>query len=232
MVLNYVLVSCVMSLSIVALLSVFACRGKNVKNRADIFSASLGIIIFVCVKSIFVDCGWGFAAFFGVLSGFAAQLAMTLGAFVFFRELRGSDFLGKGSNMARNIALLCFGIGRNLMCDTATVADFSLYLLGEATEFAVIITAGLLLYQEEEGRGAADLTGTAAAILIMKAVACVILRRRAVFDGEFAGLVLLTLGISGLVCEFVGAVRQERAVSAGGFAAGFTAALCVTTLLG
>lgn len=232
MVLKYVLVPCMTSLSITALLAVPACRAKNAENRADIFSASLGIIIFVCVKSIFVDCGWGFAALFGVLSGFAAQLAMTLGAFVFFRELRGSDFLGRGGHAAQNMGLLCFGIGRNLMVDYAAVSDISFYLLGEAAEFAILIIAGLLSDRDAEGRGAADLTGTAAGILLMKAAVCAILRQRAGFDGAFAGLVLLTVGISGLVCEFVGAIRQEQAISAGGFAAGFTAALCVTTLFG
>lgn len=231
MMIKYVLVSCVMSLSGAALLAVSACRAKNAKNCADIFSAALGIMIFVCVKSIFVDCGWGFAALFGVLSGLAAQLAMTLGAFIFFRELRGA-VLERDGHAARNTALLCFGIGRNLMADYAAVLDLPLYLLGEAEEFTLLIMAGLLLDSDAKGRGVADLTGTAAVILLMKAAVCAVVRLRAGFDGEFAGLVLLTVGISGLVCEFVGALKPERTISAGGFAAGFTAALCVTTLFG
>lgn len=232
MYLKYMLVSCVMSLSIAALLAVPVSRGKNAIHRADIFSASLGIIIFVCVKSIFAECGWGFAALFGVFSGLTAQLAMTLGAFVFFRELRGSNFLGRGGSAARDIALLCFGIGRNLMCDLSVVSDFSLYLLGEAAEFAILITAALALDENAEHWNVTKRTGAAAAVIIIKATVCVTVRRQAAWNAEFAGLVLLTLGISGMVCEFVGALRQKRAISAGGFAAGFTAALCVTTLFG
>lgn len=229
---KYVLVSCAMSLSIVGLLAVPVSRVKNAKDRTDIFSAALGIIIFVCVKSIFADCGWGFAALFGVLSGFAAQLAMTLGAFLFFRELRGADFRGRGSNTVRNIALLCFGIGRNLMCDAAVVSDISFYLFGESAEFAIIVLAALIADGNAEERSAAALTGEAAVMTVCKAAVCVIPCLMADFHGEFAGLVLLTVGISGMVCQFVGALRQERTISAGGFAAGFTTALCVTSLLG
>lgn len=230
--LKYVLVSCIMSLSIAGLLAITACRAKNAKGNTDIFSASLGIIIFVCVKSIFTDCNWGFAALFGVVSGFAAQIAMTLGSFLFFRELRASAINDKFGNITRDACLVCFGIGRNLICDYSALSDISLYLFGESVEFAVIILAVLILDKEPELRSEVGLIKSAAAIIAIKAAVCSVLRIRAGFNGEFAGIVMLTVGISGMVCEFVKALRQDRSISAGGFAAGFTAALCVTTLFG
>ncbi len=232
MYLKYVLVSCIMSISVVSLLIVPAVRVKSVKSRTQIFSSSLGIIIFICVKSIFTDCGWGFAAIFGVISGFMAQLAMTLGAFVFFRELCISDFKDKGDVVARNTALICFGVGRNLICDYSALSDISLYIFGEAAEFAVIILAMLMLDEDYKFGGVIGLTESAAGIIVIKAVICVILRLRGGFDSEFAALVMITVGISGMVYEFVRMLRLHHSISVGGFAAGFMAALCITTLLG
>lgn len=234
MYMNYILLSCLLSLSISGLLAVAAARTEK-KRRDDIFSASLGIIIFVCVKSIVTDCGWSFAALFGVPCGFAAQMGMTLGAFVFFRELRRSERAAArlgSERLAGAAALLCFGVGRNLMCDYGVVADPSLYVLGEAAEYALLTAAVQMSGEEGDQRTAPHMIRTAATVIGSKTAVCVLLRLRYDFHGTFGGTVLLTVGIAGLVYQFAYALGQDREVTAGGFAAGFAAALCTASLLG
>ena len=100
MYLTYLFICGLLSLSITGLLVIAAVRTGR-RHRDDFFSASLGIIIFICVKSIVTDCGWGFAALFGIPHGPVAQLYLTLGAFFFFRALRctrGTDALDFGKH--------------------------------------------------------------------------------------------------------------------------------------
>ncbi len=234
MYLTYLFICGLLSLSITGLLIIAAVRTGR-RRREDFFSASLGIIIFVCVKSIVTDCGWGFAALFGIPHGPVAQLCLTFGAFFFFRTLRctgGTDALEFGNHFTENASLLCFAIGRNLLCDDTTVANLSLYLLGEAAELALMTTAVQLINGEETPPKVPIVMERAAMLIGIKTVICTILRQQAGQQREFSGVVLITIGLTGLVCEFVDAISPGREIKPGGFAAGFTAALCMTALFG
>lgn len=226
----YVLVSSVMSLSLVAVIYVLISRKKN---SSAIFSAALGIIIFRCVKSIFAECGWGFAAIFGVFSGIAAQVTVFAASFVFFHELGEDEFIRKFRfNVSQIFMLLSFGLGKNLLYNYTELSDVMMYILGEATDFALILLSIEAASDDFREKGSTAVICRAAIILIVRAVILIFYRNMESDKGSFVPLVVLTLGISGMVCEFARAMRSGRDISAAGFAAGITLSFCFDSLMG
>lgn len=226
----YILVSSVMSLSLVALISVPIGR---MRNLSTIFSAALGIIIFRCVKSIFAECGWGFAAIFGVFTGIAAQVTVFAASFVFFRELGEDSAIRKCRfNISRICMLLCFGLGKNLLYNYYELSDVMTYIFGEAADFALILLSIDAASDEFCEKSSSDVIGRAAIIIAARAAILIIYREFGSSLGGFVPLVLLTMGISGMICEFAHAMRDRRDMSAAGFAVGLTISFCFDSLMG
>lgn len=218
------------SLSLVALILVSVSRLRNVST---IFSVALGIIIFRCVKSIFAECGWGFAALFGVFNGIVAQATVFAASFVFFRELSDDSIIRKCKlNISRICMLLCFGIGKNLLYNYSELSDVRLYIFGEAADFALILFSIDIVSDELCEKSSLTVIGGAAIIIAVKAAILIIYREFESNIGGFAPLVMLTMGISGMICEFAHAMRDRRDISAAGFAVGLTISFCFDSLIG
>ena len=72
---TYCAAACLVSVAAALLLS-FACSRPGRKD--GMFSAALGIIVFRIVKSMIVECGWGFAAVAGTTNGLVLESLLTL----------------------------------------------------------------------------------------------------------------------------------------------------------
>ena len=79
--------ACVLSAAAVMLLSPWICRSWE---NSRVFSAAQGIILYAIVKSIIVECGWGFAAAAGVRPGLMLEAIAMCGGLTIFGEL-GDD---------------------------------------------------------------------------------------------------------------------------------------------
>lgn len=226
----YVLISSVMSLSVVSVIFVQISRKLN---SSKIFSAALGIIIFRCVKSIFAECGWGFAAIFGMFNGIAVQVTVFAASFVFFHELSEDDLVRKCNfNVSQTCMLICFGLGKNLQHNYSELSDIPMYILGEAADFALLLISLEAASDDFFEKSAVSVIKQAAIIIAAKAVIITVYRTFAASMGGFLPPVLMTVGISGMVCEFARAVKSERDISAAGFAVGLTVSFCFDSLMG
>ena len=78
--------ACVLSAAAVMLLSPWICRSWE---NSRVFSAAQGIILYAIVKSIIVECGWGFAAAAGVRPGLMLEAIAMCGGLTIFGELGG-----------------------------------------------------------------------------------------------------------------------------------------------
>lgn len=224
----YIFISSILSLAITAIISAPVMR---MKNSSALFSAALGIIIFGCIKSIFAECGWGYAALFDIKAGMVIQAVMFAVSFLFFRELSDEcDVKAHNKFLSRMLALFCFGTGKNLIRNYASFSDVAAYILGEAADFA-LTAAALYALSDEFGKKDAKVHAAGfAAVLVLRAITAAIYGTFGTDEGNFGALVLLTIGTAGLVCEFTRSIGDGRDISAAGFAAGLTVSFCFGAL--
>ena len=225
----YVLIASLLSLGLIAMISIPLGR---VRDSSMIFSASLGIIIFGCMRGIFVECGWGFAALFGIKTGIVVQVILFAAAVLFFRALADENrTAGRDSNIPSLCALICFGLGKGLLRDYSTLYDPKIYALGEAADFA--FTALSLEYiGGASGKFSTSALKKASLVMALKTVIVTIYHNAYLSESEFAASVLLLMGMAGFICEFVRALGESRNISAAGFAAGVTISFCISSLEG
>lgn len=224
----YLLLSSLLSLTLIAVISIPVGR---MRNSSAVFSAALGIIIFGCMRGIFVECGWEFAALFGVRNGIAVQTVLFAASVLFFRALaeeNKSDV--KENRISGFCSLTCFGFGKSLMRNYSELYDMRIYILGEAADFA--LTAMSLEYiRNESGE---KFSAAAEALLILGLRTAVVIIYHSVFQvkSEFAASGLLLMGTAGFICEITRALSEKRDISAVGFAAGVTVSFCISSLEG
>ena len=222
--------SCGLSFAVVVLIGVPMGRAKR---EEEVYSASLGIMIFGCVKMVLVECGWGFAALFGVGTGLSIQLVLMLGGFFFFHQLRETQLpLSSGSFVLNCGMLLCTGVGQTGWRREETGGVPGVYVIGEALHFALLILSVLWMEEESSQTAAGRWAAAAAVVLVLKGAGTWLLSAFCGDESAFAALLLMTLGVSGLLCEFVCAVERARTLSSTGFAVGMAAAFCVGSLMG
>ncbi len=206
---------------------------SRVRQEEGVYSASLGIIIFCCVKMLLVECGWGFASLFGVRMGLTIQLILVLGCFLFFRQLRETKLLSAGGTFVfRCGMLLCIGVGQYGWRIQETGGELSVYVMGEALHFALLLLSAGWMEEETSQKSAGRWAAAAAVVVALKGTGSWMLRAFCGEECAFAALLLLTLGVSGLLCDFACAVGRQRTLSPTGFAVGMAAAFCVGSLMG
>lgn len=224
----YIFISSILSLAIAAMIYAPV---RRMKNSPALFSAALGIIIFGCIKSIFAECGWGYAAMFDIKAGMVIQAAIFTASFLFFRELCDEyDIRSHDPMLPKMLTLFCFGTGKSLIRNYASFSDVAAYILGEATDFALTAAA---LYALSDEFGKKDSKAHAvgfAIVLVLRAITGVIYGRFDTDEGSFGALMLLTIGAAGLACEFVRSIGDGRDISAPGFAVGLTVSFCFDAL--
>ncbi|MBQ1412275.1 MAG: hypothetical protein IIY93_03695 [Clostridia bacterium] len=235
----FLLTAGLLSLSLTGWLAVAAAHMTR-KRRDDYFSACSGMMIFICAKNIVTDCGWSFAALFGVPGGLAAQLCMMWSAFLFFRisgECCREDHTSpeQSFSLGGALALVCLLAGRHWLMPDNTI-QMMRYWLGEAIESFLLSAAVLSDGQEIRRVYPSSLICGTAAVLTGKGGICAVLSlwktATGNFPGEFAGAVLMTVGTAGLICVFVQRLKTDSNVTAGGFAAGLMTALVTASLFG
>lgn len=226
-----VAVSCVLSFAAVLLVGVPL---GGARRREGVYSASLGIFIFCCVKMVLVECGWGFAALFGVGTGLTIQLILLTGCFFFFRQLRETGLRSPGgSYVLRCGMLLCIGVGQAMWHTEGTGGDLTVYAMGEALHFALLFLAAGWMEEEPSQRNIGRWAAAAAVVPAVKGAGVCLLRVCCdAEDGAFGALLLMTWGVSGLLCELAYAISRQKELSPTGFAAGMIAAFCVVSLMG
>lgn len=221
----HTLLICLLSASLTSLLTLFSDHCQDSISRARVYAASAGLLLFECVKGMLIDCGWEFAALMGVTVGMAAQLSLILGTLLFFRELRNENW--RRERTACAVSLLCFGTGSHLLSAIAPWPDVSDRLIGEALTFAVVTVSIMRLHREDETDPRLR-QATAAGASLLKALFCSVWRGSE--DAAFLGAVLLSVGLTGMLCACGEAMQRRQSLSPGGFAAGFLTALCIASL--
>ena len=91
-----------LSAALIMVFSPFVCRFRG---QNAIFSASLGIIIYTIVKSIVVECGWGFAVTVGVSVGLLIESSVILFGIILFTEF--DSYSGRRSVCCRKRGRAC-----------------------------------------------------------------------------------------------------------------------------
>ena len=224
----YTLISSLLSISMMVIISIFT---KRMRSSSVIFSVSAGIIIFICVKGIFAECGWGFAALFGVKIGIAVQVVLFAAGVFFFRALAHDNSSAvKESRLPGFCALTCFGLGKGMLRNYEVLYDPKLYIFGDAAEFAFIaLSLGYISSHSDRNKSAVTVA-EASLILIMRTIAVMIYRSASPAENEFAALVLMLMGMAGFICEFASAFGEKRDISAVGLAAGVTISFCISSI--
>lgn len=224
----YILISSLLSISMIAIISIFT---KRIHSSSVIFSASAGIIIFSCVKGIFAECGWGFAALFGVKTGIVVQVILFAAGVFFFLELADERKSAiKESSLPSFCALTCFGLSQCMLRDYSTLYGAELYIFADAAEFAFIALSLGYMSSESNGNKSAVTVAKASLILIMRTIVVLIYRSVCQTANEFAALVLLLMGMAGFICEFASAFGERQDISAVGLAAGVTISFCISSI--
>lgn len=227
---NAMMTSCGLSLAVVLLVGVPLSRTRQEER---VYSAALGIIIFCCVKLLLVECGWGFASLFGVGTGVTIQLMLVIGCFFFFRQLRETKLLPTdGFFVYRCGMLLCVGVGQTGWRAEETGENPDVYMIGEALQFALLLLAAGWMEEGSSQRNIGRWAASVSVVFVLKATGVWLLRIALEKDGAFAGLLLLTLGINGLLSEFTYAVSWKKELSPSGFAVGLMTAFCADALMG
>ncbi|MDD6394846.1 MAG: hypothetical protein PUB37_01465 [Firmicutes bacterium] len=183
------------------------------------------------MKGIFAECGWGFAALFGVKIGIAVQVILFAAGMFFFRALaydNSSDV--KESRLPGFCALTCFALGKGMLRDYAILFGAKFYIFGDAAEFAFIALSLGYISSQSGGNKSAVTVAEASLILIIRTIAVMIYRSASPAENEFAALVLLLMGMAGFICEFASAFSEKRDISAVGLAAGVTISFCISSI--
>ncbi len=225
----YIILSSLLSFALVTIGYFFVSRAEKI---ADIFSVALGIIIFGCMKGMFVECGWGFAALFGIKTGIAVQVVLFSASVLFFHALMiENENALRQNRVPRIVALGCFGFGKGMLRNYATFYSPQVYILGEAADFA-LASLSLNVLNDELSDKSFSLVGETAIILLAKAIVLIIYRNISQEENSFAALILLVMGIAGFICQFARAMGERQNISVVGFAIGVTISFCVNSLEG
>ena len=209
--------ACVLSLAAVMLISPLLSRAGK---RGSIFSAALGIILYRIVKSIIVECGWGFAAAAGIRQGLALEaLAMCCGIVLFGELGRNRQTKTRTMNLpAASVIMLCAGKG--LLCQANLIPSDVEFILGRAAGIALTAIAVYIADEDMESPDAQSLSSFAAVCAARSFAAEWLLGLFGCRASSPAAPFLIMLGCCELMVVFAGGVKNHKEAEPWGFAAG------------
>lgn len=218
MFMQYSLAKAMLSASFTALLSPFLSRTGQ---SGRLFSAAVGIILYTIVKSIIVECGWGFASAAGIFGGMVAEIVLLGCGIAFFSEVKDILRAGRGKACFRFVGAALFLAGKGLLTDWRVIPERAVFTVGSAAEFALLAGSAYLVSSdggEESGwllPAAGAVCGLAAAIPETLA--------EGLREGGFPLLtpLLMLAGCCQLTVLLADGLNRDRDLSAGGLAAGF-----------
>lgn len=207
-------------LSAAAVMLAFPLIGRT-RWKNGIFSAYLGIIIFRIVKSVIVECGWGFAAAAGIRTGLILEsLAMCCGL-VLFREvgeLSHSENELSCFSPAASVILFCSGKG--IMSDISLAPSAAEYIIGRA---AVAALVSISVFQLNDEGNYYDHTSMIKFSLICNAGSIVLeylLRMWTGCEQSVSAPFLIMLSCCGLLYTFAEGIKNASQIAPIGFATG------------
>ncbi len=197
----------------------------RIRRRNLIFSACLGIILYRIVKSIFVECGWGFAACSGVLAGGLLEAGAMCGGLFLFRELRGGYSGETGGRLISGAGVTFIIAGNHLLIQYSLVNNTAVCLLGESAGAALLACSVFLAAAGEEGIHAGQMASFTAICAGAGLVLAFILQMTT-DGGGMTSPMLMMLGVCALMTCLEDCLRSKPEISASGFACGIMLAYC------
>lgn len=200
------------------------------RQKSGIISAAIGIILYTIVKSIFVECGWGLALAAGPFAGFFAETVMLGCGIAFFRELKKAIPTEHGTSRLFCVGVILIMAGKNLSVDYRVIPDISVFILGRAAQFAMLIVSAYLVSDEAETKEIPFLSVLAVISVSINTLAALIAGQIQESSVSTVAPMLILTGCCHLTVEVSGAVNAFRVISPGGLAAGFMLSYCFDCL--
>ncbi|MEE3404036.1 MAG: hypothetical protein VZR73_08135 [Acutalibacteraceae bacterium] len=215
---KYAAISCAMSLTVIMLLSPLISRKGD--NRR-VFSTGTGIIIYRIVKSIFVECGWGFAAASGVLAGlFFETAAMGMGMLM-CKELRKAPAVHGDNIYLSGTGIIMILAGNKLLYDYSVSHDIVTRMIGESGSLALLACAVYNAGKKDDERSASGLVGFGAICSTASAAAFVLLNQiLCLSQNSFAVPLLIMIGVCAMIPNCVDFSQSGEKMSPTYFAGG------------
>ena len=230
---TYCAAACLVSVAAALLLS-FACSRPGRKD--GMFSAALGIIVFRIVKSMIVECGWGFAAVAGTTNGLVLESLLTLCGLFFFSEVAESGKRMKKAEVSHRllsvtgVTLICAGKG--MLFDGRLISDAAAFIAGKAAGIALLSWA-VFLTEEESARDVWRAPSLWAAVCPVGSFVLECSVRPLSGSGEVASAPLLILfGSCALLCRLPERMAAWQKPSSAGLATGLLLSYAFDCLTG
>lgn len=217
MFMQYSLAKAMLSASFTALLSPFLSRTGQ---SGRLFSAAVGIILYTIVKSIIVECGWGFASAAGIFGGMVAEIVLLGCGIAFFSEVKDILRAGRGKDCFPFAGVALFLAGKGMLTEWNVIPDMAVFTVGNAAVVAILAASAYLVSSDggEESRWLFPAAGTACGLA---AVIPELMLGRHEDGPAFSATLLMLAGCCHLTVLLADSLNHDRDLSAGGLAAGF-----------
>lgn len=209
--------ACVLSAAAVMLLSPWICRSWE---NSRVFSAAQGIILYAIVKSIIVECGWGFAAAAGVRPGLMLEAIAMCGGLTIFGELGGVLQKENRSRILPAAAVILFCAGKGMLTDPGLVPSSAAYVTGRASVAALVTAAAFIVCNDGRSADARSVTCFAAVCQAGSFAAESLLRQAETEAPSLLAPFLIMMSCCGLTFVFSRGMKNAPVISASCFAAG------------
>ena len=209
--------ACVLSAAAVMLLSPWLCRSWA---NSRVFSAAQGIILYAIVKSIIVECGWGFAAAAGVRPGLMLEAIAMCGGLTIFGELGGVLQKENRSRILPAAAVILFCAGKGMLTDPGLVPSSAAYVTGRASVAALVTAAAFIVCNDGRPADARSVTCFAAVCQAGSFAAESLLRQAETEAPSLLAPFLIMMSCCGLTFVFSRGMKNAPVISASCFAAG------------
>ena len=209
--------ACVLSAAAVMLLSPWICRSWE---NSRVFSAAQGIILYAIVKSIIVECGWGFAAAAGVRPGLMLEAIAMCGGLTIFGELGGVLQKENRSRILPAAAVILFCAGKGMLTAPGLVPSSAAYVTGRASVAALVTAAAFIVCNDGRPADARSVTCFAAVCQAGSFAAESLLRQAETEAPSLLAPFLIMMSCCGLTFVFSRGMKNAPVISASCFAAG------------
>ena len=209
--------ACVLSAAAVMLLSPWICRSWE---NSRVFSAAQGIILYAIVKSIIVECGWGFAAAAGVRPGLMLEAIAMCGGLTIFGELGGVLQKENRARILPAAAVILFCAGKGMLTDPGLVPSSAAYVTGRASVAALVTAAAFIVCNDGRPADARSVTCFAAVCQAGSFAAESLLRQAETEAPSLLAPFLIMMSCCGLTFVFSRGMKNAPVISASCFAAG------------
>ena len=228
MILKYAAAKGMLSFAALMLLAPFLLRARR---REGVFSAAVGIILYTVVKSIIVECGWGFSAAGGVYAGLAAEAVMLGCGIAFFSQLRIALSGRSGEAVYSCLGVVLVLTGQNMLADIHLIPYMAGFTVGQSAVSALLVASVYLISDACEEKSGAYLAASGAACAIVCFASDVLVGQAIGKDCTIFAPMLIMAGCCNLTVFLSAALKKcRRDLSAGGLAAGFMLSYCFDCL--